>query len=275
MTDFHFPEKNAGYTQTEEKIIDYFYQNINLIPFLSIGTISEKLGVSEATLSRFAKNAGFKNFKELKAAIAEKYETPAEKMTGTLAEKSGIFEMLEYQRYCIEKTMLHLSESEVKKAVDKIAAAKTVYIYGKGASLALAELFSFRLSRLGKMTKILPSGGSELFEGLVHAKEGDLALIFGFQKIPREAKVILEHSKTAGFKTILISGMLFNDQNKHADINLFVYRGEPKEYHSMAAPAALIDAITVLLAKSLGNAAMENLANLYNLKEKYKEEIPR
>ncbi len=275
MTNFKFPEKISGYTQTEEKIIDYFYQNIDLIPFLSIGKLSQKLGLSEATLSRFAKSAGFKSFKELKAAIAEKYETPAEKMTGTLAEKSGVFEMLEYQRLCIEKTMLHLSEDEVKKTVDEIKAAKNIYLYGKGASFALAELFSFRLSRLGKSTRILPSGGSELFEGLVHAGEGDLAIVFGFQKIPREAKVILDYSKKAGFKTILFSGMLLSNENKHADINLFVYRGEPKEYHSMAAPAALIDAITVLLAKSLGDSALENLSKLYNLKEKYKEDIPR
>jgi len=244
---------------------------------MAIGQLSKKMCVSVATLSRFVRHAGFRDFKELKAAIARQsdYEPPAEKMTGTLTTQTRALELLEYQQFCITKTLQLLSETEMEKAVQAIAAARTVYLFGKGASAGLAALLHFRLNRLGKKAVVLPGGGSELFEGLVHAGKSDLVILFGFQRIPREAKVILEHRGEAQYHTLLISSKLFDGESKRADINLFVYRGEAKEYHSMTAPTALIDALVVLTAQKLGAPALKNLSALYQLKEKYAEQIPR
>ena len=54
-----------------------------------------------------------------------------------------------------------------------------------------------------------------------------------------------------------------------ADMNLFVYRGEAKEYHSMTAPAALIDALVVAVSEKLGDEAVQRLSNLHRLKKAY------
>lgn len=278
-TKFKLQTNDAMYTKTELKIIDYIYQNISVIPFMSIGQLSGKIGISVATISRFVRHAGFQDFKELKTAIAEQngYESPEEKMTGTLTgvNNSSPVELLQYQQFCISKTIELLSVSEVEKAVQSIISGQTVYLYGKGASASLASLFHFRLNRLGKNTVILPAGGSELFESLVHAGKNDLVIVFGFQKIPQEAKVILEYRKEAAYKTLLISSKLFDGDERRADVNLFVYRGENKEYHSMAAPIALIDALVVMTAQRMGSAALESLSSLYQLKEKYIKQIPR
>jgi DNA-binding MurR/RpiR family transcriptional regulator len=276
---FEFETKGILYTKTEKKIIDYIYQNISVIPFLSIGQLSEKLGVSDASLSRFVRHAGFRDFKELKTTIMEQseLETPAEKMTGTLehSDQAGALDMLRYQQFCLAKTMELLSDAELEKAVEAIASARTIYLYGKGASAGLAALFHFRLNRLGRKTVLLPAGGSEMFEDLVHAGTGDLILIFGFQKIPNEARVVLKHRFKAGYRTLLISSRIFDGEDGRADINLFVYRGEAKEYHSMTAPTALVDSLVVLTARRLGTSALDHLAALYQIKEQYSEQIPR
>lgn len=276
---FRFQTRNILYTKSEEKIIDYIYQNLSSIPFMSIDQLSVKMEISVATLSRFVRHAGFKDFKELKASIVERtdYETPADKMTSTLtqSDKAGAVQLLRYQQYCIEKTLELLSETELEKAVEAIAAADTVYIHGKGAAASLAELLHFRLNRLGKRVVILSAGGSELFEGLIHAGVRDLIILFGFQKLPREAGVILDQRHTAGYKTLLINSKVFDSESRRGDINLFVYRGESNEYHSMGAPVALLDALIVMIAHKIGPAALSNLASLYQLKEKYSEEIPR
>lgn len=246
---------------------------------MSIDQLSGKMEISVATLSRFVRHAGFKDFKELKASIVEQtnYESPADKMTATLTQsgKTGAVELLRYQQFCIEKTLELLSETELEKAVEAITTADTVYIHGKGAAASLAVLLHFRLNRLGKKVIILSTGGSELFEGLIHAGPKDLILLFGFQKLPREVKVILEQRQEAGYKTLLISSKVFDSESRRGDINLFVYRGESNEYHSMGAPMALMDAMIVMTAQRLGPSALNNLASLYQLKEKYTEEIPR
>ena len=52
-------------------------------------------------------------------------------------------------------------------------------------------------------------------------------------------------------------------------MNLFVYRGEAKEYHSMTAPAALMDALVVAVSEKLGDEAVRRLSNLHQLKKAY------
>ena len=89
---------------------------------------------------------------------------------------------------------------------------------------------------------LLPSGGSELLEGLAQAGEGDLVVLFSFSKVSWEGRTILDYQKQAGYRTLAFTSRSYLPEDQRADINLFAYRGEPKEYHSMAAPAALLDA---------------------------------
>lgn len=278
MTSFYF-KQDETYTKSEEKIIDYIYQNLSSILFMSIGQLSERLGISEATISRFARHAGYEDFKELKADIALNFgqETPAEKLAETLQHKhtATVYKLLRYQQQCIEKTIENLDQNEVDQAVEAIVSAPKIYLYGKGAATSIIKLMHFRLRRFGKQAVVLPSGGSELFEEMVHLQKKDLVILVGFQKISKEAQVILKHRKEIGYQTLLLSSRLFDSEEKRADINLYIYRGESKEYHSMTAPIALIDALIVMTASKLGDGAVNQLSELYQLKEKYAEEIPR
>ena len=50
-----------------------------------------------------------------------------------------------------------------------------------------------------------PAGGSELLEGLAGAGAGDLVVLFGFSKLSAEARVLLDHSAAAGYRTLLFT----------------------------------------------------------------------
>ena len=70
------------------------------------------------------------------------------------------------QQECLEKTLEGLDREEFRRAVEALAAARRVLIHGKNASGSLASLLLFRLRRLGIQVQLIPSGGSEIFEGL-------------------------------------------------------------------------------------------------------------
>lgn len=278
MTSFRFKLDGIEITKSEEKIINYIYQNISIIPVLSIGELSKELDMSVATLSRFVRHIGYENYKELKTAIIE-YEriaTPAGKLQSALSETDIMTpsRLLMRQESYLIKTREHLTDSEINNAVQAILKARKVYFFGKGASFGLAQLFAFRLSRFQKSAVILKSGGSELFEDLIHIQRNDLVIIFGFQKMPVEAKVLLEHKKETGYNTILFTDKLYLDPEIQGDINLYVYRGEDNEYHSMTVPTAVIDTIVLLTSKALKNKSIQSLSDLYLLKEKYSSKIP-
>lgn len=278
MTKFHFPD--VTYTKAEHKIINYIYENPTSFVHISIGELSKRLGSSEATISRFTRHIGYDNFKELRNAVLahlEENSSPADKLSQTIYQQnpSSIEGMLHYQQFCIEKTLTFLDKDQMEASISAISEAQTIYIYAKGASVSLAYLLKFRLARFGFKLVILPPGSSELFEYINFFTPKDVVIIFGFQKTSQEAKVLLKHQIIVPYKTILISSRIYNNTEPSPSIQLYTYRGEPHEYHSMAVPVALIDALVLMMAIKMNGTATMQLEQLHALKEKYKDDIPR
>ena len=256
-------------TRAEQKILDFINTNTDSFLFLTIGQLAQRLDLSDATVSRFARHAGCRDFKALKARVLEQATGPAVKMAGTLRQEASFSPAawLEQQQACLEKTAEQLSPEAFDQAVQAILAARRVWIHGKNASGALAQLLHFRLRRLGLPVTLLPAGGSELMEGLAQAGEGDLVILFSFSKLSREGKVILEHSRAAGYRTLAFVSRTCLLQEEAADIYLFAYRGTEKEYHSMAAPAALLDALVIGVTRAMGPEGVDALKALHRWKK--------
>ncbi|MEE0966449.1 MAG: MurR/RpiR family transcriptional regulator [Bacilli bacterium] len=242
---------------------------------MSIQEISEKTHISASTISRLPKHLGFSNLKELKQYILKSNENPASKLTYSLNQNDSIIQFLKYQNQCIEKTMEYLDLNTFNKAIINIVNAKEIYIFAKGATIGLAELLQFRLNRYSKKISILPSSGSEIFEILPKIKKEDLVIIFAFSKTPIEAQVLIDYCKKTKCPTLMFTSRIHNNEELQADDNIFIYRGESKEYHSMTAATALIDAIIIEVAKVGGDDYIKHIKEIYHLKEEYKTKIQR
>ncbi|MBS6215592.1 MAG: MurR/RpiR family transcriptional regulator [Clostridiales bacterium] len=258
-------------TRAEQKILDYINTNTDAFLFSSIGQLARRLGLSDATVSRFARHVGCTDFKELKSLVVEQAAGPAAKMAGTLSQDGGFSPVawLERQQLYLQKTAQQLDPVEFDRAADALASARRIFLHGKNASSSLANMLAFRLRRLGLPVSLLPSGGSELLEGLLQAEEQDLVVMFSFSKLSREGRVILDHSKTVGYQTLAFVSRTCIPPEEQADISLFAYRGEEKEYHSMSAPTALLDVLTVAVTERLGQRGSDSLERLHQLKTSY------
>ena len=276
MTEIYFVKNDVHFTKTEKKIIDYIIASPQEFIRMSIGDVARCIGSSEPTVSRFARHCGYADFKELKSAVLRhvaEENPPAGKLNSTLgSESSNTPEgFLRRQQYCIEKTLEFLDENMLEKAADTILSSDTIYLYAKGAAISMAELLRFRLNRFGKKVILLPAGSSELFEYMNFFTEKDLVILFGFQKTPKEAAVILDHQKKVHYKCIFFTSRLYHSLEQESVIPLFVFRGEPSEYHSMAAPAAMIDALVLAVSEKLESQTAENLNRIHQLKERYRK----
>ena len=230
-------------TRADQKILDYINTNTDAFLFCSIGQLARQLQLSDATVSRFARHAGCTDFKALKGMVME----------------------LLY----LQKTARQLSREEFEQAAQALTQAGRIFLHGKNASAPLAQMLAFRLRRLGLQVSLLPSGGSEMLEGLVQAREGDVVVMFSFAKLSREGRIILDRSKEAGYRTLAFVSRTCIPAEERADISLFAYRGQEQEYHSMAAPTALLDALVVAVSQQLGSRGNEALENLHQIKKKY------
>lgn len=276
MTDPSLFKQGVSYTKSEQVLIDYIITSPQEFLALSIQELARRLGVSDATVSRFARHAGFADFKALKAAVGACVIGPADKLSASVDEVGGDARaFLRQQRSCIDITIEGLDMRMFGRAVEQIAGARRVYLHGKGAAVACVELLRFRLARYGVEVEQLASGGTELMEGLAHAQADDVLVLFGFQRVPVEGQVLLDYGSRRGCTTILFTDRMVRGDHPRADIELYTYRGESRSYHSMTSAIALVDALVVAVAARLGDDALATLEDIRDLKREYAHLLPR
>ena len=168
-----FPPPAGELTRAEQKILDYINTNTDAFLFSSIGQLAQRLELSDATVSRFARHVGCRDFKALKSLVLEQSPGPAVKLTATLSQGDHFSPQawLERQRAYLEKTIQQLSTGEFDRAVEALCSARRVFLHGKNASASMAQLLHFRLRRLGLQVSLLPSGG--LTAGRTRASGGE------------------------------------------------------------------------------------------------------
>lgn len=262
------------YTHSDLRVAEFIEESGEEVLFMSIGQVAERLNLSEATVSRSVRHLGFSDFKELKKSlVSEKTgDGAAGKMAGTLAKEDfTLNNWFLWQQEYLRRTAEKLVPEELEQAVFYMLEAKHIYIYAKNASSSMAQLLFFRLRRMGIEVSLLPSGGSEIVEGLSHVSGQDLVIMFGFSKISREGKLILDYRNDVGYKVLSFTGRNHIPSDEQGDVNLYVYRGESGEYHSMVAATAVVDILVLALAEKMKTSATQQLKKIEKLKQRYRE----
>ncbi len=244
---------------------------------MTIGQLSAALHISEATVSRFARHVGCEDFKHLKRTVVEQTirRGPVQKLSNTLQAKEGdiLAAWLEQQRYNLQKTLDLLDREAFAAAVAALLGARKIFLHARNASRAPAVLLEYRLRRIGLEVEQLPSAGSELAERLAIIGSRDVVVLFGFAKVSEAAGVILERQQQAGYRTILFTSRVWHGEGPRAEIELFVYRGDEKEQHSMSSPISVAEALSLALSAQMGGAALARLDEIQQLKAAYKDRL--
>src|SRR5699024_7185778 len=88
-----FPQMPDTLTANEAAVLEYITRNSDSFLFMSIAQLAAALDVSEATISRFARHVGCRDFKHLKQLVLEQTQParpgPAGKLAATLADGDG------------------------------------------------------------------------------------------------------------------------------------------------------------------------------------------
>ncbi|MDQ0063908.1 MurR/RpiR family transcriptional regulator [Paenibacillus harenae] len=281
VTTFQLEMDLESMSKSQQAIANYVAGALQHIPYCTEEDIAYAVGVSTATVSRFWRAIGYPNLKAFKKHLLQnEHATPARKMKRILSkveheEADIVTEMMAIASANTEETSKRVEREQFEQAVEAIDRANTLFVFGAGASVCLTELLRFRMNRLGVRVIVMAGSGSELLESLAQAGTGDTVLMFGFVRRSPELTVLLEQSREAGYMTVLVTDLLVSDMLSQTDIVLQLDRGELEGFHSMTAPVALIDALTVGLTKRRGREALDKLDKLHALRKQYAAHLPK
>ena len=154
-------------TTTDKKIESFIAQNSDIVLSSSIHTLSEQIGVSPSSISKFIKKIGYRSY---------------------------------------EMTLELLDDSALNNIISLMRNAKKIYAFGVGASGMVCNDFYFKLSRIGKNIIYHTDSHTQL-ASLSSATKEDLIIGVSYSAQTKEVATAFVIAKERGIPTVSITGL--------------------------------------------------------------------
>ena len=176
----------------QKRVADFFLDHPHDFAMLSILELAKKIGVSEATIFRFAQSMGYRSFSHFKNAVMEE--------TQKIVQPSQPFKLLKEEELPenpltivarqdiqnINATIHKLSSERFSEAVDMIGRAERVFTCGLGVSAISCRILAYLLNQMAIPASFFVHDSATFLEQITLLKPNDLLIAFSFPPYSRE-----------------------------------------------------------------------------------------
>lgn len=236
-------EQYHSFPRSGKKLADYIFANRGDAQYLSISDLSEKSGVSEASITRFCRSLGLSGYNAFKLALArsERVSDLGEPMgtpEGISSEDSlgSIFQKLHASNILsLTETLNLLDEAAVEQAADLLSKADRIYCFGQGGSMVMAmEAWARFSTATSRFIHIQDSHMQSINISL--STDRDVILFFSYSGSTKDMEDIMTIAKQRNIPVILVTHFPRSRAAEFADIILLCgYNESPLQSGSVAA----------------------------------------
>ena len=251
-------------TKSEKRIANYLRKNQEESAFLSASELADRLGLSEATMVRFARTMGFPSYPAMRTLLQENFRqrvTHSARLRSRLddlREAGDIFEQVTVSEIdYLTQALQSVKREAINQAVNLMIKCDHIFVYGTGPSLTLVDLINVRLARFGKQVIPLTTAGREVLEPLLLMNEGDLLFAIGFFDVHPTLQIVLNHAEEVNCPVILLTDTLGSIIGDKADVVLAAKRGPVSAFHSLVVPMTIINTLLLAIANQNQEEVLE------------------
>ncbi len=269
------------FSKSQRKISAYISSNYDKAAFMTAGKLGETVGVSESTVVRFATDLGYDGYPGMRRAMqdmvrnrltaVQRIEVARQQIDGGNLLETVLSSDIEKLRGTLEE----VNKEDFDRAVDKIVAARTVYIVGMRSSMSLANFMGFYLNLLLDNVRLLhDTSVSEVYEQVFRIREDDVFIGISYPRYSSRTIKAMQFAKSAGATVIGITDGPSSPFVGLADVNLFAKSDMVSFLDSLVAPMSLINALIVAIGYRLSDSLsdifdhLEGIWNQYDVYEK-------
>lgn len=261
-------EQYNSFTRSGKKLANYILSNTAETQYLSISSLAENSGVSEATITRFCRMLGLGGYHELKLALAksDRANTAAnsEDAFSSVSDSTTLENMCRNLRdsylLSVNDTIAQLDPFSLKLAVDLLVKSRRVYCFGQGGSMVMAkEAWALFSTVTPKFIHIEDSHMQTIATALMTSE--DVILFFSYSGSTRDMKEVLDIASERHVPIILITHFRKSLAASFADVSLICgYNENPLQSGSVAAKMGQMFLIDCLFHVYCSRNAEENSA---------------
>jgi DNA-binding MurR/RpiR family transcriptional regulator len=247
----------------ERQVADWVLQNSEDVIHASMARVAQQCGVSDTTVLRFCRAAGFKGYMDLKLSIARDLASPTQIIHDDVAEgdtppvvAQKVF-MSHIQ--ALYDTLEVLDKDALSRAVEMILEAERIFIIGVGTSNSIVNEAYNKFFRLGLDCHAQTDSYLQLMEASL-VGEGTLVIAISHSGSSTDPILTLEEAKRNGAKSIVITGNAESPLTKFADVTLLAVSQETRaeSIASRIAQMTIVDTLYVIVSLYMLPTATRN-----------------
>ncbi|MCL4249777.1 MAG: MurR/RpiR family transcriptional regulator [Anaerolineae bacterium] len=231
---------------------------------LNITELGARVGVSEASIVRFAQSLGYSGFHALKIRLAEDIVSPNMIVHEDLMPDDGpataVQKAMMLGLRSLEDTMRILDIDVLEAAIKALSNARQIVLFASGNSIPIAMDLNFRLSKIGLWSRFSIDPTLQEMHATLASPE-DVAVGISHTGSSIDTVHALELAKRGGARTICITNHSEAPLTRHADLCLFtatrISHFREERWDSNLAMLALTEAVYVGICIEQSDAMMQ------------------
>lgn len=269
-------DKENQLTDKKRLVGKYIMDNYIDAAFCTTAELAEEVGVSEATVIRFANDLGFKGYPKLQDEIQKLVQS----------QLSTVDRLKEYHRHLensenppvkalfsdlrnLEKTLHNLDFNQLEEVVDLIVSVNRVIIVGLRISSPLARYMEIILKKSLGDVRSVTSSSDQFYEELVQTSGNVLLVAIDFPRYSRETMEFIDAAHNQGIAIVAITDSELSPLCETCDHCLLASIRPVSYVDLLAAPISLLGAIGTAVSLRVEPDSLKKLEKLEELWKKH------
>ena len=265
-----------GFSKGQRQIARFLLAHYDKAAYMTAAKLGSEVSVSESTVVRFVMELGYAGYPEFQKALQDLIRTKLTsfqrmEVTNHLIGDGDVLEkILMSDVDKIKRTLEGVSHEDFEGAVDAIVKAKNIYIIGVRSSYTLASFLNYNLRMIFDNVRLIETtSGGELFEQILHIKEGDVIIAVSFPRYSKRVINAVAYAKRAGASVVALTDS-YDSPIAASDNYVLVAQSDMASFmDSLVPPMSILNALIVAVSRAREEEVSQRLHRLEAIWDEY------
>ncbi len=250
----------------ERKAADFILERPGELAMLAAGELAERVGISNATVSRFFRRLGYASFEEARRAARAMRASGSPlylaEMDHLPQQGSIIARNMAAETKLVEMSLSMQSPLTIEAVTRALAAARRIRVAGFRNSHFAAAYFCSTMAQLRPDVASLNAVGQTLGEGLADLGPGDVVVVVGLRRRPNGFVDVMRSLAGTGADVVLVADRSIREAPAFAKWTLTCAVELPQILDSYGGALAVLRLVALETMRRLGSDARRRLESI-------------